>query len=89
MADLPVDREEFARRGQEYYDRFLRPKLEPGHRGEYLALDVETGEYEMGRDQLAVMQRARARHPGAVFYIVRVGYAAVGRIGARMRRRSS
>lgn len=89
MPNPTVDREELSRRGQEYYDRVLRAELEPEHRGEYLFLDVETGEYEMGKDQLAVMQRARARHPGAVFYIVRVGYPAVGRIGARMRRRSS
>ena len=86
MANAMVDREEFVRRGQEYYDEHLRARLEPDHKGEYVVLDAETGEYEMDRDRLAAMARARAKHPGTVFYIVRVGYPTVGRIGARLRR---
>ena len=89
MADTVMDRHELARRGQAYYDQHLRETLEPQHNGKYLVLDVETGEYEMDADQVVAMQRARARHPTTVFYIVRVGYPAVGRIGARLRRRPS
>ncbi len=89
MADTVMDRHELARRGQAYYAQHLRETLEPQHNGKYLVLDVETGEYEMDADQVVAMQRARARHPTTVFYIVRVGYPAVGRIGARLRRRPS
>jgi hypothetical protein len=89
MASTITDREAFARRAEEFYDRVLRAKLEPEHNGEYLFLDVESGDYEMDADKLAAMQRARAKHPGTIFYILRVGYAAVGRIGARIRRRPS
>ncbi len=80
MASVTIDREAFARRAEEYYDRVLRAKLEPEHRGEYLYLDVDTGDYELDADQLAAMQKARAKHPGTLFYILRVGYPAVGRI---------
>jgi len=89
MPNPTIDREELARRGQRYYEQFLRAELEPEHQGKYLFLDVETGDYELDEDQLAAMARARAKHPGAVFYILRVGYPAVGRIGARVPRRSS
>ena len=89
MSHTTLDRHELARRGQAYYDEHLRAKLEPEHRGEYVWLDAETGDYEMDGDQLAAMRRARARHPHAVFYVIRVGYPAVGRIGARLRRRPS
>jgi hypothetical protein len=65
----PADREAFARRGQEYYDKFLRAKLEPAHRGEFLYLDVETGEYELDADEVAAMERATANHPDSFFYI--------------------
>jgi len=60
-------------------------RLEPDHHGEYVFLDVATGDYDVDSDPLAAMARARAKHPDTVFYIVRVGYATVGRIGARHR----
>lgn len=89
MSEATLDREELARKGQQYYDQRLRDKLEPEHNGEYLFLDVETGDYEMDQDELAAMERARAKHPGSVFYILRVGYPTAGCIGARVRRRPS
>ena len=87
MPNLATSPEEIARRGQDYYDRFLRAKLEPKHRGKFLVLDIETGEYEIDRDEMAAIQRARARMPDRVFYILRVGYGAAHRIGARFSRK--
>jgi predicted nucleotidyltransferase len=83
MASVTIDREAFARRAEEYYDRVLRAKLEPEHMGEHLYLDVDTGDYEVDPDELAAMHRARAKHPGSIFYIMRVGYPAVGRLAPR------
>jgi len=83
MPQLTISREEFVRRGKDYYGRFLRDKLEPEHKGKFLALDIETGEYEMDADEMAAIHRARARMPDAVFYILRVGYPAAHRLGAR------
>jgi hypothetical protein len=83
MPHLTMSREEFARRAREYYNRFLRDKLEPEHRGKYLALDVETGQYEMDEDEMAAMDRARARMPGKAFFLIRIGHQAAHRLGAR------
>jgi len=84
MPRLTISREEFVRRGKDYYDRFLRDKLEPEHKGKFLALDIETGEYEIDADEMATIHRARARMPNAVFYILRVGYPAANHFGARL-----
>ena len=81
MTAPAMDHEELARRGQEYYDKFLRPKLEPEHNGEFLALDVESGDYEMDAHEMAAIQRARSRHPESLFYVLRVGHRAAHRIG--------
>ncbi len=86
MASVTIGREAFARRAEEYYDRALRAKLEPEHKGEYLFLDVDSGDYEVDVDQLAAMHRARAKHPNTIFYIMRVGYRAVGHMGLRITR---
>ena len=86
MSEPPVAHEEIARRGREHYDRVLRAELEPEHTGEFLVLDVETGDYELDESQLAAFDRAEARHPDGVFYILRVGYRTATRIGAQLRR---
>jgi hypothetical protein len=37
----------------------------------------------MDADEMAAIDRARARMPGKIFYILRVGYPAAHRLGAR------
>jgi len=83
MANVTLSPEEIGRRGQEYYDRFLRDKLEAEHTGKYLVLNIETGEYEMDRDERIAFERARTRWPSNVVYILRVGYRTAARLGAR------
>lgn len=89
MSPETLDCEELARRGQEYYDKFLRAELEPGHKGEFLVLEVESGEYELDADEAAALNRAMERHPDRVFYVLRVGHRAAHRIGGGSLRRSS
>ncbi|MFC1806052.1 hypothetical protein ACFL09_03635 [Planctomycetota bacterium] len=81
MAETAVDPHDLARRGQAYYAEHLREKLEPEHNGEFVALDVESGDYGMDADEMAAIQRVRARHPDRVFYVLRVGHRAAHRIG--------
>jgi hypothetical protein len=79
-------REEFARRGEELYARNIRAKVEAGNKGRIVAIDIESGEYEMGEDVLAATDRLLARLPDAQIWCVRVGHPAVHRIGGRPRR---
>jgi len=83
MVKPPKDPEAFARRAEEYYARALRAQVEPKHKGESLVLDVESGDYEVDADELAAIDRARAKHPERLFYILRVGYRASVCIGAK------
>ena len=81
MAKPGVDVEGIARRGQEYYERHLRAELEPEHTGKFLVLDLQSGDYEMDDSEVAACERARARHPDSVFYILRIGYRAARTMG--------
>jgi hypothetical protein len=74
MSTLTESHRELVRRGQEYYDRALRGRLEPEHAGEYLVMDVETGAYELDEDECAAIRRAREKKPHTIFYILRVGF---------------
>ena len=44
-------RAELARLGQEIYDRVVRPALRPEDHGKFVAVEVETGDYEMNADE--------------------------------------
>lgn len=66
--------EEIERIGEEIYRRDIRPKVMPRHKGKFLVLDIETGDYELDADDLAPEKRLRARRPEGVFHVIRVGF---------------
>jgi hypothetical protein len=74
-------KEEFARRGNAIYERDIRPHLKLEDDGKVLAIDIETGEYEIGRSELAVCDRLHARVPGAQVWLMRVGSPYLHRVG--------
>jgi hypothetical protein len=75
-------KEEAARRGNEIYERDIRPQMEADHNGEYVAIDIETGSWEMDADQVAASDRLRARIPDAQTWLTRIGYGYIRRFGA-------
>lgn len=79
-----IDKEGIARRGQAIYDQRIRAVVEAEHRGQFLALDVDSGDYEIAEKLLTATQRLRQRHPDQVFYGVRVGYRTAYSMGGQM-----
>ena len=79
--------EEHARRGTDVYERLVRPRVEVGNHGKFIAVDIETGEYELGEDSISAMNRLLASIPDAQIWLVRIGHRATVRMpGLRMRR---
>lgn len=74
-------KEEFARRGQAIYEQRVRPQVEEGNRGRIVAIDIETGEFEVGDDTLAASGQLLVRCPEAQPWLVRIGCWAVHRLG--------
>ena len=74
-------KEEFARRGQAIYEKQVRTQVEEGNRGKIVAIEVETGEFEVGEDTLAACDQLLARCPDAQPWLVRIGRRAVHRFG--------
>ena len=67
------------------YEKDILPKLAAKDVGKFLAIDIETGAYEIERDELKAGNKLRARIPEAQIWMVRVGYRSVHRIGGRLR----
>ena len=78
-------KDEHARRGTDLYEHKLRPQVEAGNRGRIVALDVDTGAFEIAEDTLTASQRLLARCPNAQIWCVRIGHPAVHRFGPRVR----
>ena len=74
--------EEISRRGEEIYERQLRDKLEPQHKGRFLVIDIETGEYDIDDDDLKATFRAHRKRPNGAHFGMRVGYEASDMLGA-------
>ena len=58
-------KEEFAQRGNAIYERDIRPQVEADNQGKYVAIDIETGEWEMDASETAAGDRLRQRIPDA------------------------
>jgi hypothetical protein len=78
-------KEEHARRGTALYEQQVRPQVEAANHGKVVAIDVDTGAFEVADDTLTASQRLLARLPDAQIWCVRIGYPAVYRFGPRVR----
>ncbi len=72
--------EELARLGAEVFDRVVRPALRPEDDNQFVAIDVESGDYEIDEDDHAAVSRLRARRPSAEVWLERAGQAAAYRL---------
>lgn len=76
-------KEEFARRGDRIFERKIRPFVEVGHEDDFVAIDIETGAFEIDRDELAASDRLLARVPKAQIWLRRVGSRYARHFGSR------
>jgi DNA helicase TIP49 (TBP-interacting protein) len=72
-----VNKNELVAQGQKIYETLLQEKLEPEHKGEVVAIEVESGDYFLGESVVEVAKKARLKHPEKLFYFAKVGYRAM------------
>lgn len=85
MSHTSLSRDEIAQRGKEIYRNCLRVKVETAENiGKIIAIDLNTGAYEIDKDLIVACDRLKARHPNAVTWLERVGYDAVYAVGGTL-----
>ena len=72
-------KEEFARRGDRIYERDVQPHMKPEDEGKFVAIDIETGTYELDANELSASDRLLAQYPQAQVWLTRVGVRYVRR----------
>ncbi len=67
-------KEEISQRGNAIYEREVRPQVESDNHGKYIAIDIETGAWEMDVSERQAGDRLRKRFPDAQTWMMRIGY---------------
>jgi hypothetical protein len=76
-------KEEFARRGNEIYVAQVQSQVETGNHGKIVAIDIETGAFEVADDTITATDRLYERAPDAQPWVIRIGHRTVYRFGSR------
>jgi len=87
MAQPTAPPTDVIQRGREIYETRLKALLEPEHIGEYLVLNVDTGEYELDPNHVEAARRAVSKWAAKTLCHLRVGGPELGRIGLTPRDR--
>ena len=81
-------KEELARRGQAY-ESSIRQEIESGNTGKIVAIDIETGAFEVDENVVPATNRLFERNPEAQPWVIRIGHHAVDHFGARSLKKNS
>jgi peptide subunit release factor RF-3 len=76
-------KEEFARRGNEIYQSQVRQQIEEGNDGKIVAIDIETGAFEVADTTIEATDRLFELVPNAQPWVIRIGHRTVYRFGSR------
>ncbi|MFM6323323.1 MAG: hypothetical protein ACKPH1_06935 [Microcystis panniformis] len=76
-------KKEFAQRGNELYESQVRSQVEEGNYGKIVAIDIETGAFEVADDLVTASKQLSARVPDAQTWFIRIRHLAVDHFGTR------
>lgn len=80
MKDIAtISDEAQAEKAKKIYKK-LRAVLERKCKGQVVAVEVDSGAYVVGDDELEAARKARTRFPGKIFYFFRVGEPALHKL---------
>jgi hypothetical protein len=81
-------KEEFARRGNQLYESQVRSQVEEGNHSRVVAIDIETGAFEVADTPIAATDRLYEQYPDAQPWVIRIGHRALYRFGSRSLKQS-
>ena len=79
----PVAKGEISRRGKTIYS-LMRKKMEAERWGEVIVIDIHSGDYEVGPDDLTATLRMFERRPHAMTWGTRIGIGWIYQMSPRM-----
>ncbi len=83
MRPTTLSGEEIAARGTKIYEDSIRAKVEREHHGDFVIIDIDSGDYEVDREDIVASKRILERRPEAILFGLRAGFPTAYRLGGR------
>ena len=74
---------EFGRRGEALIESKIRPLLTAADEDKFVAIDIETGEYELDKNEMKAVNRLRKRLPDPQIWLTHVSLGYLHRFGGQ------
>lgn len=74
--------EERIESANQIHESQLREKLEKDHKGEIVAIEINSGDFFLGRNEIEAYEKGIKKHPDKTFVYKRVGYKATHFVGS-------
>jgi len=69
-----------AEKGEKIYQEQLKNVLEKDHKGEFVATDVETAKYFLGKSPEEALEKGKEEFLDKIFHLIRIGYSGVYKV---------
>lgn len=77
---LDAEGEKLTSKGERLYRRKLKDVLEPKYTGMFAAIEPDSGDYFLGKRMIEAVDKAKAKHPEKLVYLVRIGSLTAGKL---------
>jgi hypothetical protein len=84
-----TEREAIATSGQQIFERLAAQGWRPEDDGKFVAIDVDSADFEIDSNDFWATERLRKRHPNARMWLARIGRKAAYRLGGRLEMKES
>lgn len=71
-----IDKARIVQKGKEIYQSLL-PDLEKSHKGHYIIIDVDSGDYLIDKISARARVRMQKKYPDTIFFAAKIGYPAM------------
>jgi hypothetical protein len=86
MQTETYDKEAFGETAKAIYQKKYKTEFEEKYKGQYVAIDVESGDAFVGETGLEAYYEAIKTHPGNFFFFIRIGLPPLKRRGVRRKK---
>jgi len=77
------NKSKFARRGDDLVASKVRPNITSADADKFVAIDIETGEYELDKDEMKAVKRLRKRVRDPQIWLMHLGRGYLHRFGGQ------
>ena len=77
-----MSQKERINKANQIYESQLKDKLEKDHKGKIVAIEINSGDFFIGKNEIEAYEEGIKKYPGKTFVYKRIGYKATHFVGS-------